>query len=118
MTMTESSGSESSGTPQPATRFAVTVASDDRPPLVMVSGDIDLANVGEFEESMSKASSGSSSLTVDLTDVGYCDSAAVRALFSLAASTGLTMIIRPTGQIKALLGISGLDRVATVIIKD
>lgn len=110
--MTQSS--ESSGT----ARFAVTVASADQPPLVMVSGDIDLANVDEFENTMAGAVNGSPELTVDLTDVSYCDSAAVRALFALAATTKLTMVVRPTGQIKALLGISGLDRVASVVIKD
>ena len=117
--MTTHPGPASSSAPPPGgARFAVTVASGDHPPLVMVSGDIDLANIGEFEESMAKARNGLSSLTVDLTDVGYCDSAAVRALFALAATANVTMIVRPTGQIKALLGISGLDRVATVVIKD
>lgn len=96
-------------------RFVVSVASGDRPPLVVVSGDIDLANVDEFAAAMARAAEGSSTLTVDLTGVSYCDSAAVRALFSLAATTALTMVVRPTGHIKTLLGISGLDRVATVI---
>lgn len=98
-------------------RFAVSLASAGQPPLVMVSGEIDLANVGEFEEAMAEAVSGSTALTVDLTDVTYCDSAAVRALFALAATSDLTMVVGETGQIKALLGISGLDRVATVIVK-
>lgn len=99
-------------------RFVVTLASEEHPPLVVVSGDIDLANVGEFEEAMSSARAESPSLTVDLTGVGYCDSAAVRALFTLAATTALTMIVRPAGHISTLLGISGLDRVATVVTKE
>ena len=110
--MTEPSGTASFGT----ARFAVTVAAGDQPPLVRVSGDIDLANVGEFEEAVAGAGGGAAALTVDLTEVSYCDSAAVRALFGLAATTELTMIVRPTGQIKALLGISGLDRVANVVV--
>jgi len=108
---------ESPGPPGPA-RFAVTVASADRPPVVVVSGDLDLANVGEFESAMNDARNGSTALVVDLTDVSYCDSAAVRALFALAATTELTMVVAPTGHITTLLGISGLDRVATVITKD
>lgn len=99
-------------------RFAVEVATHDHPPVVVVSGDIDLANVGEFEDAMTQARNGSRELTVDLTEVSYCDSAAVRALFSLAATTELTMIVRPNGHITTLLGISGLDRVATVVRKD
>lgn len=99
-------------------RFAVRVASDDQPPVVAVSGDIDLANVEEFEAAMAKARNGSPALTVDLTEVSYCDSAAVRALFALAADAQLTMIVKPTGHITTLLGISGLDRAATVVRKD
>ena len=99
-------------------RFAVRHASDGQPPVVSVTGDIDLANVEEFERSLTKARNGSPALTVDLTRVSYCDSAAVRALFTLAAKAELTMIVKPTGHIATLLGISGLDRVATVVRKD
>jgi anti-anti-sigma factor len=99
-------------------KFHVTKASDGRAPAVAVAGDIDLANVTDFEEAMTAALDGSSELTVDLTRVSYCDSVAVRALFSKAATTKLTMIVRPSGHITTLLGISGLDRVATVIRKD
>jgi anti-sigma B factor antagonist len=99
-------------------RFAVRSASGDQPPVVSVVGDIDLANVEEFEAAMSKARNGSPALTVDLTAVSYCDSAAVRALFSIAADAKLTMVVKPTGHIATLLGISGLDRVATVVRRD
>ena len=105
-------------TEQPAAaRFAVTPAAGGQPPVVAGSGDVDLANVADCAEAMTNALDGSPTLTVDLTEVVYCDSAAVRALFSLAATTELTMVVRPTGHIKTLLGISGLDRVATVITK-
>ena len=40
------------------------------------------------------------------------------ALFTLAATTELTMVVAPNGHITTLLGISGLDRVATVITKE
>lgn len=99
-------------------RFTVTVASAEQPPVVAVEGDVDLANVSEFENAMSRAVNGSPELTVDLTGVSYCDSSAVRALFALAATTKLTMIVSPTGHIKTLLGISGLDRVAAMVVKD
>jgi len=96
-------------------RFAVTGPTADNPPTVAVAGDIDLANVEEFSDAMTRAGNGSPVLTVDLTGVSYCDSAAVRALFTLAATTELTMIVKPTGHITTLLAISGLDRVATVL---
>lgn len=99
-------------------RFAVTTASPGHPPLVVVTGDIDLANVDEFQNAMTRACNGCRDLTVDLTGVGYCDSAAVRALFTLAAAARLTMIVKPTGHISTLLTISGLDRVVTVLERE
>lgn len=103
---------------QGAARYTVTPATAGQSPTVVVTGDTDLANVAEFERFMTEAVHGGPALTVDLTDVAYCDSAAVRALFALAAGTDLTMRVRPTGHIKTLLGISGLDRVATVVIEE
>ena len=99
-------------------RVAVGETPDGQPPVVRVSGDIDLANVAQFEESMTRARGDSPALTVDLTGVGYCDSAAVRALFALAATTKLTMVVSPAGQITTLLAISGLDQAATVIVRE
>lgn len=99
-------------------RFDVTPASGGRPPVVTVAGDVDLANVGEFENTLTAAVNDTDELVVDLTGVSYCDSAAVRALFTLAAATSLTMVVKPAGHITTLLGISGLDRVATVITQE
>lgn len=99
-------------------RFAIAVASNDLPPVVTVSGEVDLANVAEFEAAMNEARNGSGELVVDLCGVTYCDSAAVRSLFALAATTQLTMVVRSEGHITTLLGISGLDRVATVVVKE
>lgn len=99
-------------------QFRVTGASNGTAALVVASGDIDLANVADFSEAMAKAAADSAALTVDLTAVNYCDSAAVRALFAVAATTELTMIVAPAGPLTTLLGISGLDRVATVLTRD
>ncbi|WP_319434137.1 STAS domain-containing protein [Mycobacterium sp. RTGN5] len=99
-------------------QFRVAVVADRESPHVVASGEIDLANVGEFQDVMSKAAADSATLTVDLADVSYCDSATVRALFGLAATTELTMIVAADGPIKTLLAISGLDRVAIVVTKE
>ena len=50
--------------------------------VVAATGDIDLANVNEFSEVLDRAAASSDAITVDLSDVTYCDSAAVRALLS------------------------------------
>ena len=50
-------------------QFRVTVASDPESPHVVAVGEIDLANVDQFQDVMAKAASGSATLTVDLTEV-------------------------------------------------
>jgi anti-anti-sigma factor len=91
---------------------------DDGPGTVVATGDIDLANVEAFGAAMAQAAAQSPSITVDLTQVTYCDSAGVRTLFSIAADTDLTLLIHPAGPLKKLLDISGLDRVTTVELID
>jgi len=99
-------------------QFRLSAAEAEQPPVVTASGDIDLANVHEFQVILDGAAADSDAITVDLSDVSYCDSAAVRALFAVAATTKLTLIVPAAGPIITLLSISGLDRVATVATVD
>jgi anti-anti-sigma factor len=99
-------------------QFRLSAAEAEQPPVVTASGDIDLANVNEFQDVLGTAAADSDAITVDLSDVSYCDSAAVRALFAVAATTKLGLIVPATGSIMTLLSISGLDRVATVTTRD
>ena len=99
-------------------QFRLSAAEAELPPVVTASGDIDLANVNEFQDVLNGAAANSDAITVDLSDVSYCDSAAVRALFAVAATTKLGLIVPTTGPIITLLSISGLDRVATVATRD
>jgi anti-anti-sigma factor len=99
-------------------QFQCSPAAAEAPPVVTASGDIDLANVNEFSNVLNEAAAASDAITVDLSDVSYCDSAAVRALFAVAATTKLALIVPTTGPIITLLSISGLDRVATVATRD
>jgi anti-anti-sigma factor len=99
-------------------QFRTSAAEAEQPPVVTATGDIDLANVNEFADVLNRAAADSDAITVDLSEVTYCDSAAVRALFAVAATTKLGLIVPPTGPIITLLNISGLDRVATVVTRD
>jgi anti-anti-sigma factor len=99
-------------------QFALSAAEAEQPPVVTATGDIDLANVNEFQDVLNRAAADSDAITVDLLDVSYCDSAAVRALFAVAATTKLGLIVPATGRIMTLLSISGLDRIATVTTRD
>src|SRR4051812_47132989 len=100
------------------TQFRLSAAEAEQPPVVTATGDIDLANVNEFVEVLNNAAADSEAITVDLSEVSYCDSAAVRVLFAVAATTKLGLIVPATGSIMTLLSISGLDRVATVTTRD
>ncbi len=99
-------------------QFVLSAAEAEQPPVVTATGDIDLANVNEFQDVLNRAAADSDAITVDLLDVSYCDSAAVRALFAVAATTKLGLIVPATGPIMTLLSISGLDRIATVTTRD
>jgi anti-anti-sigma factor len=99
-------------------QFGLSAAEAEQPPVVTATGDIDLANVNEFQDVLNRAADDSDAITVDLSDVSYCDSAAVRALFAVAATTKLGLIVPAAGPIMTLLSISGLDRVATVTSRD
>jgi anti-sigma B factor antagonist len=99
-------------------QFQLTAAEAEQPPVVTATGEIDLANVNEFSDVLNRAAVDSDAITVDLSEVTYCDSAAVRALFAVAATTKLGLIVPATGTIITLLNISGLDRVATVVTRD
>jgi anti-sigma B factor antagonist len=99
-------------------QFRISAAEAEQPPVVTATGDIDLANVNKFQDVLNSAAAESDAIIVDLSGVTYCDSAAVRALFAVAATTKLGLMVPAAGPIVTLLSISGLDRVATVTIRD
>jgi anti-sigma B factor antagonist len=99
-------------------QFRLTAADAEAPPVVIATGEIDLANVAEFGAVLARATAGNSAVTVDLSQVTYCDSAALRELFSAAGTAKLTLVVPAHGPITTLLSISGLDKVATVTVID
>jgi anti-sigma B factor antagonist len=100
-------------------RFEFLPAGDGEPATVRCAGDIDLINVGEFQAALDQAAATTGAVTADLTEVTYCDSAAIRALFRVAGRARLTMQVSAAGPINAtMLKISGLDQIATVIALD
>ena len=95
-------------------QFQLTAGGVEAPPVVTANGEIDLANVDQFGAVLARAVADNSSVIVDLSKVTYCDSAALRELFSVAAAAKLTLTVPARGPITTLLSISGLDKVATV----
>lgn len=94
--------------------FTVSGGTPTDPATITADGDIDLANVEAFGSLLETAARSASSLIVDLRSVTYCDSAAMRALFSAAALTKVTLLTPSSAPITTLLEISGLDRITTV----
>jgi len=88
-------------------------ANADRTTTVRLSGEIRAENVptvrGTFE-----SVGGSGPLIVDLTDVGYLDSAAVALLFDVASERGLELVLGPGCAVFAVIQVSGIDQLATL----
>lgn len=103
----------------PQARFELLAADEREPAIVRAVGDIDLTNVGQFQAALDQAAAVSSAITADMTAVTYCDSAAIRALIIAARQASLTIHISTAGPItEALLKVSGLDQIATVVTLD
>lgn len=98
--------------------FTLSAGTRSDPATITANGDIDLANVDAFGSLLEEAAQSAPSLIVDLRSVTYCDSAAMRALFSKAATTSLTLLTAASAPITTLLEISGLDRITTVSKSD
>jgi anti-sigma B factor antagonist len=103
----------------PPARFEFLPAGEREPATVRAAGDIDLTSVGRFEAALDEAAASSAAVTVDLTAVTYCDSAAIRTLITAARQARLTIRVSTAGPVtETLLKISGLDQVATAVVVD
>jgi anti-sigma B factor antagonist len=96
-------------------RFDIVPGTGQQPGTVRASGDIDLASAARFQAALTEAAAASSEITVDMTAVTYCDSAAIHALFTAARQSRLTLIVPETGPITTMLKIAALDQVTTVM---
>jgi anti-sigma B factor antagonist len=104
---------------EPQARFEFLPGHGQESPVVLAAGDIDLTNVGQFEDALAQAADDAGSVTVDLTGVTYCDSATIRALFGASRRVRLTIRVSEAGPVsETLLKVSGLDQVTRVVTAD
>lgn len=95
-------------------------ASDDAVRVILI-GDIDLANVDHVAAGIHDAITNQvTAATVDLSDVGYLDSAGLRVLFELAVrlptlQISLVLVAPPGSPARRVVDMSGLSGVATVV---
>ena len=86
----------------------------DGVPVLEVRGEVDLANARELDEAIGRTAGAGGPVAVDLSGVGYLDSAAVRVLFEHAVARELHLLVAARGVVVPVVAVSGLAEVATV----
>jgi anti-anti-sigma factor len=89
------------------------------PSVIEVTGGLDLSTVARWEEVVEAVGHDSAAVVLDLTDVGFIDSAGVRTLFRLvraAESDGrhLFIVAPHRGAVRRLLDILGIESMTAV----
>ncbi|HWG14594.1 MAG TPA: STAS domain-containing protein [Streptosporangiaceae bacterium] len=90
----------------------LTLATDRRPDgtaVLTATGEIDMSNAGQLQDALAQAGDGP--LVVDLTEVGYLDSAGLTVLFTHADRIEL---VAASSLLVPVLTISGLSEVTQV----
>lgn len=84
----------------------------DGGPVLAVAGEIDIANAEALRAALDEHLAGADRVTVDLTEVGYLDSAGLAVLFPHARRLDLVA----TRLLASVLKVSGLADLASVRI--
>lgn len=86
--------------------------------IISPSGEIDLATVGQLEDSLATLSDGNTDVAVDLTGVTFMDSTGLRALLaanqSLSESGRRLALVVAGGPVDRLLDISGVGQTLAI----
>ena len=87
--------------------------------VVEVTGELDLSTVALWEENVEAVGRDSAVVVLDLSEVGFVDSAGVRTLFRLARNaashgTRLLIVAPRDGAVRRLLDILTIDSMAPV----
>lgn len=104
-----------------ALTISTTLAGADA--VIRVAGEVDLASVHDLTDAVSKAIPPGGSVEIDLTDVGFIDSAGIAGLnrcrrAALGLEAALTIVLLRDGDVSRLLTWTGLDRVLTLRFVD
>ncbi|MGH8910466.1 MAG: STAS domain-containing protein [Egibacteraceae bacterium] len=81
---------------------------------VVVAGEVDLANVARFRDTLTSAAPNGETVVVDLTDVAYLDSAGIAVLYELVQYHRLELIIGPGCLVTTVLKVCGLTNAVPV----
>jgi anti-anti-sigma factor len=114
--MPDSSGA---GQDSAVTLLDIHVAAGDAGPVVMLSGEADVTTLGQLEDVLNaQLAAGARTLTVDLSELRFADSATigalVRAARTLKAGGGRLDLTNPQPALAQMLALLGVDEVLTV----
>ncbi len=97
---------------QPLAKMTLTWHDDTA--VVTLSGEIDRSNAGELGSGIQKSSSASKALVLDLSELGYLDSAALTMVHGLSTINVLTLVAPAGCRARRLVEIAGMDTVLNV----
>lgn len=94
-------------------RFTIKVETDSAPPVVTVTGELDITNATDFVES-TRSVPGPRPLVLDLSDLVYLDSAGLAMLDRLTGTNHAVVVIPPTSPMFRAAMLMDLPRHDTV----
>jgi anti-anti-sigma factor len=84
--------------------------------IVITHGEIDRSNADDLGDHIVKNTVGAQELVLDLSTLGYLDSAALSMIHKLSQANNSLVLVAPTGsRARRLLEIAGMDTITTVI---
>ncbi|HJP65099.1 MAG TPA: STAS domain-containing protein [Actinomycetota bacterium] len=99
---------------------SITVEDHDDGSVIHVRGEIDLSNASRLSDAIERSiSNEATSVTIDLTETTYLDSAGIQLLFTLATRLGtrrrhLAVIAPEGGVVRGVLDVTGVPQVMEV----
>jgi anti-anti-sigma factor len=98
------------------TPLELSTRSDGGTTVLAAAGEIDMSNAHRFRDALGQAGANGGDCVVDLTQVGYLDSAGLTVLLRYMTGDGAARIkILATALLAPVLSVTGLDPVTTVI---
>jgi anti-anti-sigma factor len=84
-------------------------------PLLSVSGELDISNVGTLEHAVATALAGNPERIIfDLSGLRFIDSAGIAVLIRTAGKGSAVQLRRPTESVRRVVELTGLERLLTI----
>lgn len=87
---------------------------DGRFQILSVRGEVDMASVPRLQAALEEAQRGGKTLVVDLTEVGFLDSAGLSTLLTVSKSAPHQLRVVAAGEIVRPIELTGLDKLLAV----